>query len=201
MPGPLHQTVLPASHSVGAGVSTHSWGHGGTRLGEYNKYSGDVDQFMHEHPKHLSIWAAGNNAEDACGPHKPHCDLFTVQAPSNAKNALSVGATQNALESWKHYKLQDFTLRAGNASLIVVSSSFSPVPKEVILVFCAVCPSCPPPHLPPASAQSRDQGNVHPGLTANSCPAWAFVHEPRPIRNSVAVCLSKDHKHLASHHV
>ncbi|MFP5283187.1 MAG: S8 family serine peptidase, partial [Actinomycetes bacterium] len=79
----------------GAHIHNNSWG--ALAGGAYRATSLEVDTYVHEHPDVLVVIAAGNNAT-AFRPRNTQpgfVDLFSVDAPATAKNALTVGASRS----------------------------------------------------------------------------------------------------------
>ncbi len=72
-----------------AKIHTNSWGMPGS-TGLYSYYSLSVDEFMWNHPEFLIIFASGNEGTNG---------EYSVLAPATAKNALTVGATDNLVDS------------------------------------------------------------------------------------------------------
>jgi len=72
------------ARAAGARLHSNSWGSYGDT--SYDSYCQDVDEFMWDNPDFLVLFAAGNDGPDA----------HTVTSPATAKDAVSVGATQNA---------------------------------------------------------------------------------------------------------
>jgi len=68
-----------------AAISSHSWG---GDVG-YTSYSLSTDQFCYNNPYHLVIFAGGNNGVQG---------FVTILSPGDAKNVLTVGATENLSE-------------------------------------------------------------------------------------------------------
>lgn len=93
IPPTLEKFLAPA-YQDGARVHTNSWG-SPRNLGAYDNMSAQVDDFMWKHPEMLIIFAAGNSGED--GNRDGRIDEGSVSSPSTAKNALSVGASENLL--------------------------------------------------------------------------------------------------------
>ena len=63
-------------------MHTNSWGNVG---GIYGQLSMDVDKYLHQHEDFFVLFAGGNEG---------YSGLRSVIAPGNAKNCLTVGATQ-----------------------------------------------------------------------------------------------------------
>ena len=98
LPFQVNQLFDEARASVGDGNSVHihsnSWGSSGSD-GYYSGFSRDVDRYMWENRDLLILFSAGNSGRIIDGSVAP----TTVIAPGTAKNVLTVGATQNSLES------------------------------------------------------------------------------------------------------
>lgn len=74
-----------------ARIHTNSWG--STVRGMYTTSSQEVDQFMWSHSDFLILFSAGNDGVDQNSDGV--IDLTSVGAPGTAKNALTVGASEN----------------------------------------------------------------------------------------------------------
>ncbi|MFM9957082.1 MAG: S8 family serine peptidase [Phycisphaerales bacterium] len=72
--------VFNLHHSQGARVHTNSWGNDATT--QYDSLARGIDAFMHANEDDLVVFAVTNQA--------------TLKNPENCKNALAVGATQDA---------------------------------------------------------------------------------------------------------
>jgi subtilisin family serine protease len=79
---PELEVIFDSAYKAGARVHTNSWGNVG---GIYGQLSMDVDKYLHQHEDFLILFAGGNEGESG---------LRSVIAPGNAKNCLTVGATQ-----------------------------------------------------------------------------------------------------------
>ncbi|HET9765346.1 MAG TPA: S8 family serine peptidase [Thermoanaerobaculia bacterium] len=77
--------IFQQAYDQGARLHTNSWGdnENGATTNNYSAGSQDVDEFMWSHPDFLLFFAAGNS-----GP-----GTTSVNSPSTAKSAVSVGAT------------------------------------------------------------------------------------------------------------
>jgi PKD repeat protein/subtilisin family serine protease len=73
-------------------VHSNSWGEPGN--GEYTADSRAVDQFVWQNPKMLILFSAGNGGTDKKAPFG-YVDEDSLDAPGTAKNALTVGASDN----------------------------------------------------------------------------------------------------------
>jgi hypothetical protein len=74
--------IFDSAYRAGARVHTNSWGNVG---GIYGQLSMDVDKYLHQHEDFFVLFAGGNEG---------YSGLRSVIAPGNAKNCLTVGATQ-----------------------------------------------------------------------------------------------------------
>jgi len=85
---PTQLTLLfQEAYDDGAKIHSNSWGSGDdTEFGNYTAQSRYVDDFMWNNPDMLIVFAAGNKGENGNG---------TVIPPGTAKNALTVGASEN----------------------------------------------------------------------------------------------------------
>lgn len=94
-------TLFQQAYDDGARIHTNSWG--SAAMGQYTSYSQDVDEFTWANKDMLILFAAGNEGIDANS--NGIIDLDSMNAPSTAKNALTVGATEN-LRSTGGYQFQ-----------------------------------------------------------------------------------------------
>jgi PGF-pre-PGF domain-containing protein len=76
--------IFQAAYNLDAKIHTNSWGT--SSYGAYTIYSQQVDRFMWENPDMLILFAAGNSGVYGSG---------TINAPGTAKNALTIGASEN----------------------------------------------------------------------------------------------------------
>jgi hypothetical protein len=74
--------IFDAAYDAGARVHTNSWGNDG---GIYGSLSLDLDQYLVDHPDFFVLFAGGNTGDQG---------LRSIIEPGNAKNCLTVGATQ-----------------------------------------------------------------------------------------------------------
>ena len=92
----LGQLFGPA-YEDGARVHSNSWGHStgssANPWGGYDYPASTVDAFMWSHPTSLVVFSAGNEGVDANADGV--IDLDQIASPATAKNALSVGASEN----------------------------------------------------------------------------------------------------------
>jgi len=82
-------------YADGARIHTNSWG--APFAGAYTNESAMVDDFTWNHPDMLILFAAGNEGED--GDLDGVVDLDSMDTPGTAKNALTVGASENSRPS------------------------------------------------------------------------------------------------------
>lgn len=93
VPTTLSDMFQPA-YDDGARAHTNSWG-SPRDLGSYTGMSQQVDEFMWNNPEFLILFAAGNSGVD--GDKDGRIDEGSVSSPGTAKNALTVGASENYL--------------------------------------------------------------------------------------------------------
>ncbi len=79
------------AYDAGARIHTNSWGSDAN--GNYTDQAEEVDEFVWEHPDMLVLFAAGNYGADA--DQNNVVDPGSVASPGTAKNALTVGASEN----------------------------------------------------------------------------------------------------------
>ncbi len=81
------------SHALenGAFIHTNSWGNP-SKLGVYDSFAQQVDEFQWNNPNFLLLFAAGNSGCDANLDGR--IDPGSVSSPGTAKNALTVGASE-----------------------------------------------------------------------------------------------------------
>lgn len=91
VPSELSDMFQPA-YNDGARVHSNSWG-SPRDLGAYSGMSAQVDQFMWDNPEFLLLFAAGNSGKD--NDRDGRIDEGSVSSPGTAKNALTVGASEN----------------------------------------------------------------------------------------------------------
>ncbi|ADI75116.1 S-layer-related duplication domain protein (plasmid) [Methanohalobium evestigatum Z-7303] len=80
-PNPLTELFKDA-YNNGASIHSNSWGHSGN----YGSQSSSVDEFMWNHKDMLILFAAGNSG----------ANQETIISPGNAKNCLTVGASESS---------------------------------------------------------------------------------------------------------
>ncbi|GIL63849.1 hypothetical protein Vafri_17715, partial [Volvox africanus] len=83
----VESSFLPLHYSVGARISTESWGYVSALAVRYDNAAQGFDLFAWRNPDFISVVAAGNWGINGFMP--------TVASPGTAKNILSVGATIN----------------------------------------------------------------------------------------------------------
>lgn len=90
LPSAMEEILLPA-YEAGARIHTNSWHVLGDRA--YSLQSSHLDQFVWSHPDMVVLFAIGNDGVDV--NEDGLIDESSVSAPSNAKNCISVGASEN----------------------------------------------------------------------------------------------------------
>lgn len=96
----LDESFLQKAYGAGARIQNMSFG-GGT-FGQYDSLAQTVDDFAWQHKDHLIVISAGNAGED-CEPLSSQntcigngvIDDGSITPPATAKNAISVGASEN----------------------------------------------------------------------------------------------------------
>lgn len=86
--------MFSQAYADGARIHTNSWG-GAATPGEYEKMASTVDQVMFEKQDLLIIFAAGNSGVDK--NRDGRIDANSLGIPATAKNALTVGASENLI--------------------------------------------------------------------------------------------------------
>lgn len=86
------QDLFSKAYADGARIHTNSWG-SPRNLGAYDAYSSSVDEFMFNNPDMLILFAAGNSGVDMNKDGR--IDSGSISSPGTAKNALTVGASEN----------------------------------------------------------------------------------------------------------
>lgn len=76
----------------GARIHTNSWGAART-FGVYDNFAVQVDEWTHNNPDMLVLFAAGNSGADK--DRDGRIDPGTMASPGTAKNVLTVGASEN----------------------------------------------------------------------------------------------------------
>jgi serine protease AprX len=90
------QDLFVKAYADGARIHTNSWG-SPRNLGAYDAYASSVDEFMFNNPEMLILFAAGNSGVDMNKDGR--IDSGSVSTPGTAKNALTVGASENMTTS------------------------------------------------------------------------------------------------------
>ena len=83
--------LFQQAYDAGARIHSNSWG--APVFGVYTAESEEVDNFVWEHPDMLILYSAGNAGQDADGDSV--VDPDSIGSPGTAKNALTVGASEN----------------------------------------------------------------------------------------------------------
>ena len=83
--------LFQQAYDAGARIHSNSWG--APVGGEYTDNSQEVDEFVWDHPDMLILYSAGNAGSD--GDTNSVVDTGSLGAPGTAKNALTVGASEN----------------------------------------------------------------------------------------------------------
>lgn len=91
VPPKLDKLFQPA-FTDGARLHTNSWG-SPRNLGAYDAMAVQVDEYVWKNPEFLPIFAAGNSGVDKNADGV--IDQGSVSSPGTAKNALTVGASEN----------------------------------------------------------------------------------------------------------
>jgi subtilisin family serine protease len=84
--------LFQQTYDYGSRIHSDSWG--SDTAGAYDAECAFADEFAWNHPDHLTIFAAGNAGTDSF-PSDGVVDLRSCGSPANAKNSVSVGATEN----------------------------------------------------------------------------------------------------------
>jgi PGF-pre-PGF domain-containing protein len=84
------EEIFYEAYLLGARIHTNSWG---STNKSYTTYSQQVDKFMWDHPDMLILFSAGNSGKDSNGDGV--IDQRSIGSPGNAKNCLTVGASEN----------------------------------------------------------------------------------------------------------
>ncbi|MEZ4642907.1 MAG: S8 family serine peptidase [Chloroflexota bacterium] len=90
-PADLNTLFIVPYSSNGARIHTNSWG--SAVDGVYTSSARDVDEFTWDHPDMLILYSAGNDGADV--NTNGVVDLDSIGSPGTAKNALTVGASEN----------------------------------------------------------------------------------------------------------
>lgn len=87
----LNDLFNPPYTGYGARIHTNSWG--SSLAGAYTSRSRNVDEFTWDNPDMLILFAAGNDGVDSNTDGV--VDMDSIGSPATAKNALTVGASEN----------------------------------------------------------------------------------------------------------
>jgi serine protease AprX len=135
-------TLFEDARQQGAFIHNNSWG--ALAASAYRSSSLEVDAYVHEHPDVLVVIAAGNNGT-ASAPRNAQpgfVDLFSVDAPATAKNALTVGAsrsdrTREPALTWAEFDQRRFAdspigeqLVSGDATAVAAFSGRGPCQEQ-----------------------------------------------------------------------
>ncbi len=90
------QDLFSKAYADGARVHSNSWG-AARNFGAYDNYASSVDDFMFNNPDMLIVFAAGNSGVDKNKDGR--IDSGSISSPGTAKNALTVGASENLLST------------------------------------------------------------------------------------------------------
>ncbi len=89
---PKLNKLFDGAYADGARIHTNSWG-AAANFGAYDAMAQQVDEFMWSHPDFLVLYAAGNSGVDK--DKDGRIDPNSIGSPGTAKNALTVGASEN----------------------------------------------------------------------------------------------------------
>ncbi|MFP5519807.1 MAG: S8 family serine peptidase [Bdellovibrionia bacterium] len=84
--------MFAKAYADGARVHSNSWG-SPRNFGAYDNFAIQVDEYMFANPEMLVLFAAGNSGVDANKDGR--IDSNSMSSPGTAKNALTVGASEN----------------------------------------------------------------------------------------------------------
>ncbi len=83
--------LLSPAYEAGSRIHTNSWHY--VSDGSYGIQSSRLDEFIWKHPDMVVLFAAGNNGVDLNDDGR--VDEASIATPSNAKNCITVGASEN----------------------------------------------------------------------------------------------------------
>jgi hypothetical protein len=112
VPTNLKDDLFGPAYSKGARVHSNSWGgssgNSSNPWGVYTSMSQAVDQTAWAYPELLIVFAAGNSGKDA--DKNGVVDADSLAMPGTAKNALTVGASENYRpeKTWTYAKFSGF---------------------------------------------------------------------------------------------
>jgi subtilisin family serine protease len=128
IPDNLNDLFQPA-YDFGARIHTNSWG--SSVQGRYTTSSLQVDQFSWDNKDFLILYAAGNDGRDISA--NGVIDLGSIGSPATAKNALTVGASENnrpGVQVWSGWTIPFAPIlnddRADNVNGLAAFSSRGP---------------------------------------------------------------------------
>ncbi len=90
IPADLNQ-LFSQAEGAGAKIHTNSWG--SATAGIYTDNAAEVDQYSWNHKDFTILFAAGNEGVDQNGDGV--IDRYSIGSPASAKNAITVGASEN----------------------------------------------------------------------------------------------------------
>jgi subtilisin family serine protease len=93
---PKLETLFAEANNEGARLHSDSWG-AAKNFGSYDGFAIQVDEYTWAHPEFLPIFAAGNSGVDANKDGR--IDENSIGSPGTAKNALTVGASENTTKT------------------------------------------------------------------------------------------------------
>lgn len=93
---PKLATLFSKAQQAGASIHSNSWG-AARNFGVYDSMAAQVDEYMFANPDFLIIFAAGNSGVDM--DRDGRIDPDSIGTPGTAKNALTVGASENLVSS------------------------------------------------------------------------------------------------------
>lgn len=88
--------LFAEAYAAGARIHNNSWG--SSLDGAYTSFSQDIDEFLWHNPDMVIVFAAGNDGTD--GDSDGVIDRTSMGNPGTAKNALTVGASENNRPGW-----------------------------------------------------------------------------------------------------
>ncbi|MGD8473327.1 MAG: S8 family serine peptidase, partial [Anaerolineae bacterium] len=90
-------SLFEDAYNWGSRIHSNSWG--SPESGMYTLESQAVDLFVWDYPDMLILFSAGNAGTDSQMPQDGYVDGDSLDAPGTAKNALTVGASDNVRTS------------------------------------------------------------------------------------------------------
>ncbi|MGZ3784412.1 MAG: S8 family serine peptidase [Bdellovibrio sp.] len=88
--------LFTKAYAEGARVHTNSWG-GAQNFGAYDNFASQVDEWSYANPDMLILFAAGNSGIDK--DKDGRIDPNSMSSPGTAKNVLTVGASENNVDT------------------------------------------------------------------------------------------------------